>query len=357
MTVYLLYMASPTLIYFLLQLCTRKSVNRNEKTRNIYLTLVGIVMVLMIGLRNPGNGSGDTQFYYDFWETMSRMSFSELKYNINNFDLEIGYQITNWVLSKIFHNGQWLLFLSGLFFSVSVCSFAKKNCKNLVLALTVFNCLGLFNFMVQGLRQAIAMCICLWALEQCKNRKLIKFLLLVLLAMSFHASAIVFVVVYVLKDLKLNVKGYFLTAFSALILAFLLPRIFEIVNLLINDSYEIGTESSDGGIIAILIYVAVLAFGLIFRDKNDSSYALFIYMATVGAAAMIMRNSVSAIAERISHYFAFAQMVVIANSVTSVKDKRVGLIISILIIVLCFGVAVHKASYTNLVPYLFYWQI
>ena len=74
------------------------------------------------------------------------------------------------VLSHSFSGGQWLLIFSGVVFSLSVCLFTYRNSKNPVISLMVFNCLGLFNFMVQGLRQAIAMSICLFAYEQCKKK-------------------------------------------------------------------------------------------------------------------------------------------------------------------------------------------
>ena len=111
--------------------------------------------------------------------------------------MEGGYQVVTWILSHIFKDGQWLLFLSGAFMSFSVCRFVNRNCKNPMFALMAFNCLGLFNFMVQGLRQAIAMCICLWAIEYCKKGQLLKFLGTVGAACLFHASAIVFTVVYI----------------------------------------------------------------------------------------------------------------------------------------------------------------
>ena len=149
MTVYLLYMASPGIIYLLVDTFFKPFLIQPEQVKKAYLFLAGISMMLMIGLRSPLIGSGDTMFYYDHWETLSKSSFSQLKNYLLEIDLEAGYQITVWLLSHVFKNGQWLLLLSGAFMSASVCCFAYKNCQNLALALTAFSCLGLFNFMVQ----------------------------------------------------------------------------------------------------------------------------------------------------------------------------------------------------------------
>lgn len=349
-------MASPIIIYVIMELLSGKSVNRDERINTYYLIVFGLVMTLMIGLRNPQNGSGDTMFYYMFWERLSQVPFSELRNFIASVDLEVGYQFVTWLLSQIFHNGQWLLFLSGAFFAVSVCLFVKRNCENVVLALTVFNCLGLFNFIVQGLRQAIAMCICLWAVEQCKKRNLVKFLLLIVIASLFHASAVVFVIVYVVAGLELDIKSYSIVTLGTIAVILLLPRLFEVVNYFINDNYTLGKGSEEGGQVAILIYISILAFGMFFKDRKNPHYALFIYMTVIGVSCMILRNSVSEIIERISHFFAFAEMVVISNSIKSLEYTRVQLLINIAVAALCLAVAAYKASYSILIPYLFLWQ-
>jgi hypothetical protein len=193
--IYLLYVMSPVIVWILMNIINTKSINYDDRRKKNYIIICGIIMALMIGLRYKGVGSGDTAFYYSNWKMMSRVSWSDLPGILQRVDLEYGYQIIVWFLSHLFSGGQWLLIFSGVFFSLSVCLFTYRNSKNPVISLMVFNCLGLFNFMVQGLRQAIAMSICLFAYEQCKKKHFIKFILLVAIACLFHASALVFILV------------------------------------------------------------------------------------------------------------------------------------------------------------------
>lgn len=356
MAIYLLYMASPIIVYGVLELILGYSINDNPKYRKIYLGLMVINITLMMGLRSQDVGSEDSRFYYTFWETMSKTNLSELGHSLKAVDLEVGYQCVTWVFSHIFHNGQWQLILSGAFFAISVCLFANKNCKNLFLALTVFNCLGLFNFMVQGLRQAVAMCICLWAIEPCKKRKPLKFILLIFIASLFHGSAVVFSVVYFLKYLKLNIKSYFIAFCSIMLVILLLPELFDLFNLIINDHYESGKQSNEGGVVAIFIYIAIIAFGLLFKDRQDTYYPMFIYMTLIALMAMIMRNMVSSIVERIAYYFAFGEMVVISNSIRTIDNKKEYHLVCGFIVMMCLCVAIYKSTYSVLIPYTFFWQ-
>lgn len=355
MTVYLLYVTSPAIVWMLVSIFNTKAANYDKRKKN-YIFFCGIIMALMIGLRYKGVGSSDTAFYYNNWEMMSQVSLSDLPRVLQRVDLEYGYQISVWLLSHIFRNGQWALILSGAFFSFSVCRFTYKNSKSPVVALTVFNCLGIFNFMVQGLRQAIAMSICLFAYEQCKNKKIIRFALLVTVASTFHASAAVFLLVYVLGMLKLNIKQFSIFAMLTAVGMKLLPYAIELMNMLINDDYGMDSASKSGGKVAILIYLVIVLFGLLFQDASDENYALFVYSTIVAAIAMLLRNSVSGIAERISFYFAFGEMIVLSNSIAALKEQKTRLIITVAAVMLCFGVAIYKASYSVLIPYTFFWQ-
>lgn len=313
-------------------------------------------MMLMIGLRSQYVGSSDASFYYGNWEYMATVPLRSLVTTIKNTDLEIGYQFCVWLLSRPFHSGQWLFVLSGMFYAVTIGVFVYRNCRNAVLALVVFNCLGAFNFMVQGTRQAIAMCICLYAWELCKKRKFWKFMLMILLACSFHASAAVALIIYFLPLFKLNIKTAVAFTAVASIGIISLPVWVNLLNLLLNDNYEMIRTETTGGVVAILIYIVIIVCGVIYQDKDDKYYAMFVYISVIGALLMILRKFTIPIAERINYYFIFGQMVVLSNSIVATKNSTTRIVLNSVAALLCLGVAVYKTSYSVLIPYLFFWQ-
>lgn len=189
-----------------------------------------------------------------------------------------------------------------------------------------------------------------------KKSIFLKFALLVAIACLFHASALVFLLVYFLSKFKLNTIQLGIFAILTFIGMQLLPYAFNLLNVAMNENYDMYSASESGGVVAILIYAVILLFGLLFKDMSDEHYALFVYSAIVAAVAMLLRNSVNGIAERISHYFAFGQMIVLSNSISSVKEPKMRLLINIVAVILCFGVAFYKASYSILIPYTFFWQ-
>ena len=116
------------------------------------------------------------------------------------------------------------------------------------------------------------------------------------------------------------------------------------------------------GVVTLLIYLSVVVAGLVFRPGPDQSeeyrkrYSLFFYLTCTGMFIFSLRNYTASITERISFYYAFGQMALISNLVGNFKNLQTRWVFRMIIIGLCFGVAVHKAGYTSLVPYKFFWQ-
>jgi hypothetical protein len=126
-----------------------------------------------------------------------------------------------------------------------------------------------------------------------------------------------------------------------------------------NESYTIGTGYNDGsGVVAILIYLAIISFGLFmaYASRSRVIFAPYIYMAVLGVAAMIMRNSIGGIAERVNHYYLCSQMLIIPAGMKKIRKGHAKVWLHVVIVLLCLGVAVHKASYSVLIPYMFFWQ-
>ncbi len=365
MAPYILYIFSPLIVACFVALFTRSTINGSEQNKKCYLWICGIIMAFIIGARHYSNGSGDSGVYYDNWLFMSQVPLSMIWNTVQNIDLEPGYLYTVWGLSHIFKDPQFVFIFTGIFFTVTICVFVARNCSNVVLGLLIFNCFGEFNFLVQGLRQGVAMCICLWALEKCKKQQFWSFILLIGLAMLFHASAVVFFPMYFLARLQLKVKSVLLFIAGCTVGILSLSIIFDVINFLINDDYKLNEGIDDGsGVITLSIHTLIIVAGFLFykmgmRDDpiKNKTYALFFYMTCLAAVTFAMRNMISGIAERVSYYFAFAEMIIVPNSFDYLKDEKIKIILTVIVILFFVLLALHKATFTTLIPYNFCWKL
>lgn len=350
---YLLLAVFPLAMAPVVQLYTRRSLRDSNRTRRIFLLFCGAALFLMLALRHRGVGSEDSTVYYYFWRETSVNSLQSM---FDSSRLERGYIVYVWIFSRIFSNPQFSLVLSAAIISVAVCYFIYKNSENPTLSFVMFVTLGLYTFMAQGQRQAIAMSICLFALEYCKRRKLVRFLLLVGLAMLFHQSAIVFLIVYLFYGRRLNWKTMLVALIAGGAALALSTTLVSIANTIFESDYDVAVDS--GGFVAAAIYVLILAFALIFggKKRQEKDFAFFMLLTFTGLVTYLMRYTGTLATERISFYFMFGQIIVLPAAMRRF-DLRTRTVISALVYVLCILLFAYRLSSSDLIPFRFFWQV
>ena len=363
---YIVLAISP--IVFWLILDQIKGLKAKQK-KIILCVLFGLVLFVLMAFKSKGVGSTDSNNYYNNWLRLRGMSFTRLQRYTQETTMEAGYLYSVWLLSKVFYYPQFVFVLSAVLFSVSVCRFTYLNSENVVVSLVMFVCLGLYAFMVQGLRQAIAMSICLFSIEECKKRHPIRFFLLIGLAFLYHRTSIVFAIMYFAAWEIFNGEAKAQICVASSIALPLAPLFIRYGNELIGKDYEGFVES--GGIIALAIYALILLVAVLFiNEKGEtkrSGYnllrkkelrnttALFFYMTLLGMIFYVMRFFAVLAMERISFYFMFGQIILLPTAIKAFEPKdRTG--INILVVGLCVALFWYRMRSSDLVPYYFFWQ-
>ena len=209
--------------------------------------------------------------------------------------------------------------------------------------------------MFQCMRQAIAMCICLFAIEFCKKRKLIKFILFILLAMCFHQTAVVFLPVYFIYGIPLKASTRFLSiGIGATVVGFSVP-LATIANEWFDREYEGAVQA--GGYVAVAIYVLIIILTILFQQHLtlDKNFSFFYFITFIGLTIYLMRYMGVRISERISYYYMFGQTILLPNTVQSL-DQKTKIILKCLIALLCIALFAYRLKGGDLIPYKFFWQ-
>ena len=356
MYLYLAYLLSPVLIRVFLGLIPTFS--QKQRNRILFNTMC-ILMFSFIGFRSQYIGSGDAQVYYATWERFS--STNDFFAALSTSSMEHGFLLFVYIFSHVFHSGQFVFLFSALIITYCVSSFIKENCKNYMLAFLVMNAMGLFTFFLQGLRQSIAIAICLYAVRYCRRKKLLKFLLCGILAMMFHGSAVVFLPVYLIYGHEINIKTIALISICTIVLMAFLDRFIGIVNLILNDSYAVGaTNLTTGGTQTMLIYIGILIFAIAFHPVDADSerfcdYSFFLTLTYLALLFFSMRFYVNTIIERMSYYFILFVPCLLTNCVD--RNRNINLLYFAVYSVFTF-LAVYKGMTTSsFIPFVFFWQI
>ena len=332
-----------------------------SKDKLVYLIIVGVAIALVMGLRAPvGIGSRDTEIYARTFEYMQFVeNFKNYAQN-NLFDngwifSEVGFYFAMWIISRFTSNAQIFILLISSFMIFCVCRFIYKNSQDVTFSVLAFLTLGSFNFLMNGMRQSIAMCICLLAYEYVKKRKLIPFLIVVFIAMLFHKTSFVFLVAYFFPYLK-TIKSFILYFAASTGFFVFVSRFVSIYDDITGENYSESDAFDSGGITTLLVYCLAIGLAIFvfikLKDKSDKSC---FYATLTGAEVYITRFVTNQIMERVSYFFFFFIILLLPNTIEKL-DKRERTIVKLLVGLLALSIFAYRlrgGAYSN---FHFYFQ-
>lgn len=274
--------------------------NNDERQSRKYLKIALLPVFVLIAFKSEDIGS-DTSNYIRIFNNTKDFS---LDYSLSIFpEVEKGYIIINYILSRICKNSQIILIFVGLMVYVSLYKFIIRTARLKSLALFFFVTLGFFQFAMSGIRQTIAICIILWAYPYIKERRLVYFALFIALAMMFHKSAIVFAPTYFIAHMKLK-QNNILLMFAGMFILFLMADKLLLSAADVMD-YNYGIEKTGNGyifffIVCIITYICLKNKDLILRQNRNNVILLNINFISL---ALWVVRLISRTAERVSLYF------------------------------------------------------
>ncbi len=293
-----------------------------------YIIFTGVLAALVMGLRTKWTGSSDTRTYMATFNVIKNVEQFVDYYDrvLSKSDFlvsETGFYYFVWLLSRITHEPQMLVLASSSFVTFAACRFIYKNVKDVPTGLLVYVCLGLFTFNMSGMRQAMAMSVCILSYELAKKRKLVWFALCILLAMQFHKTAICFAPVYFLPILKEGKMNTLLYLCGMAVFLFAMDWFIETYNAFTGEEYEVQNEATGGGLTVLLIYAACIAMPLIkFKSLKKREIQTSFFGVIAGFTTYIARFFSTVIMERISYYFFYFTLLLIPQLLDELDEKE-----------------------------------
>lgn len=217
-----------------------------------------------------------------------------------------------------------LFIVQGIFVAVSYAYFVLKNTTGLseaYLAVLSFLAFNIFSFHLSGVRQSLAMCICLFGYEMIKRKKLVWFLLLVALGSLFHAAALFFIPAYFIANMKRNSAVLWSGAGTIFGILFL-ERFLNLFGKL-SERFEkySDVEYADNGYIFFAVVVLITAFEAVYSraiEKNTNLSSQDRQINYLSAGMWLMRLFTRLI-ERISFFYLPSTVIVAAHTPGAVK--------------------------------------
>ena len=173
-----------------------------QKRNNAALKFFFVFLTLLVALRHESVGN-DTVNYRDFFMSYGRIAWSDLP----SVNLEIGFSYFNKLITLLTGDPQVYLILAAIAVSVMIYPTYERLCIDASLTISLFCIMSTFVMMFSGIRQMLAVGIGFFAYQYTRQRKLLPFILMCLLAFSFHTSAFMLAFMYPLYHARITKKS------------------------------------------------------------------------------------------------------------------------------------------------------
>ena len=298
-------------------------ISKNKKLSDkVFLLSSFFILFLVVALRKTNIGN-DTTEYINIFKNCSIYKWNYLN---SNSRYETGYLIFNIILSYFSSNTRFFLIIMSFIFNFSVYKIIKENSKNYLFSILIYINLLFFYQSMTMMRQFLALSVLLLSFNYIKEKKLLKYSLAVLLASSFHITAVLGIFIYPMYNMKFSYKKIFLYTIITLIVATLLNKIFPYLALITNRgefySQMIG-EAKLANIILFLIYLVFSFFSyFIVSKKNIESNSFYLY-SFIFSTLLYALSINTAILARVGQYFAIFSIISLPNVIYyNIKKSR-----------------------------------
>lgn len=318
-------------ITIFLTFCAEKCFKGKKKYLGIIFSIfVILVPSIVAGLRDYSVGT-DVQVYVIRTFNLATNS-SSLANFLDQYNVDIGYTIFNYIVALFTKNPQWILFMTQAVICSLVYILAYKERNNI--SMTMFMMIYLLTMFNQSLniaRQSMAIAFTIFSYKYLKERKIVKYSICMVLATCFHSTAILALPMYFINIL-VNSKAKKRYQVLIILLLVLVIAFFEdVLRFVIYDLhllserylYYLG-DSSDSQISMFQVVYRIVLIVIVVMNKkriDEKTYNLVFTLLIINLLTYIL-NSVTMYAGRISYYYGEIAILISISAISNNWKKR-----------------------------------
>ena len=326
-----------------------------------YMIICSLALIFVMGLRSQDAGSMDTTMYSRMFDVAQK--YSELRNFLDAKEVfevpflfsEIGFYACIWGAAQFLPSMQWFILLTSAFIILATAKFISRHSDDPMISWLVFICLGLMTFSMNGMRQALAMSICLLAYRFVEDKKLLRFLIVVFIAVLFHKSAIIFALVYLMRNMKLDFKSIFIIAIAVAAFLIFAQNFAFLYDDFMGEDYVEGDSFESGGVVTIFIYlIAIIGMLLKHKTLQSSKFFLPFVLIVIGLSLYMGRYISTQIYERASYYFSYF-LILCFPTVLKESDIKVRMWLRTSFAILCIGLFAYRIGNSAMSNFEMFW--
>lgn len=304
------------------------------KKNNLFLAIVFISLFILVGFRSYSMGN-DTITYVRSFE-------NAITYKWNYLDMtrfEKGFVLFEILLGFVTKEPRLFIIITSFIFNFSVYKFIKKYSDNYYLSVIMYVCLLFFYSSMTAMRQFFAVIIILYAYKYIKRKQLIPFVILVLVATTFHITSIICIVLYPMSIIGFSRKKSIILIMVSLLILESISVVSVKFSSFLGWDYTYGTRTDDFSLANFLYFVTFFTMFLVSmwlykRNKiTNKENEFYIYVLLFSALINLIAIKMN-ILSRASEYFTIFSIIALPNIINSCCSKKEIINFNIVIVIL-----------------------
>lgn len=271
----------------------------------------------------------DLEYYGYAYNTLFKYDLKYLlSHNQDFLKAEVGYRILSKLFSLINNSFVFWLFVTS-FITLYGYYYCTKKYSNYAWLSVIIVMLGIFLQSTFVLRQHMAMGIVLLSYPFVLKKKIIPYLLTILLAISIHQTAAIFLPVYFLYHIKGKYKIMLLLVLVAIYLYFSMGYLLRIASSLASDSTQYGEyyfekteEGTNWKIAGLLIFILLVRFIIMGKKSFSVGINKLLTIVLILGAIIALAGIGYLGTARMYMYYSNCTFLVIPNIILYISKKK-----------------------------------
>lgn len=223
-----------------------------------------------------------------------------------------------------------------------------KNSEYPAVSYLVFVSFGFVVFNYSILRQALAISICFYAFRYVKEKSPLKFVLWTLLAMTFHQTAILFLIAYPVANW--NIKGYAfwkkcILFIGALLVTAFMPSLFQFY---LKHDYSESYVAGEGYFLLLYLVVLVLLVAWMMHIRHLKKEGQILYNVLFCVLYFQIGATAFSLFTRAVNYFLIALILIVPFIIKRIKRKNIVLFLFTVMLAFRYMLYINGMEYISI---------
>lgn len=294
-----------------------------QKKKNLVFLAIIFLQFTFIAWQRDFYVGQDTYGYYRGFLDFSKCNFYEIL--TNNVNWEPGYKLWNWIIFNLGGDFHTYLLITGAFINFSFLRFVFKYSSLAWLCVVIYVAFGFFAGSLHILRQYLAISIILYSYQFLLEKKLIPFIIIVLIASLFHSSAFPFIVTYFVWQIIPTKKSLLVIIFLLSLIVCLKIGDYLMSLFLFSEKFHdqyFNNDSSGTGYSMLILMFLTMMFGLVMKPKRISTKNQFFYNIYFIALCLQPLATIVSMVSRGIIYWSISITIFLPNIITNIENKN-----------------------------------